>query len=140
MRERGAPQPFDRRDVDDRASAGPDHLVHHGLGAKEGAGQIDVEGVAPAFEFEFAHGLAARDAGIVDQDVEMPVPPHRFGDGRGPLLGLGHVETQVMCVVADLLRDRATFVVEYVADHYLGPLADQQARMFGAHPAGTAGD
>ena len=140
MRERCAPQALDRRDVDDGALAGADHFIDHGLGAQECAGQIDVEGVTPAFEFELAHGLPARDAGIVDQDVEAPEPTDRLGDRESPLLRLGHVEVQVMRVVAEFRCHRMTFVVEYVADDDLGAFAEQQPRVFGAHAAGTARD
>ena len=42
-----------------------------------------------------------------------------------PLLGLGHVEVQVVRVVAEFSCDRTAFVVEYVADDDLGPFADQ---------------
>src|SRR6202034_3351013 len=61
-------------------------------------------------------------------------------DRRSPLLRLCHVQAQIMCVVAELSCDSMAFVVENVADYDLGPFAEQEARVFGAHAAGAARD
>ena len=96
--------------------------------------------MAPAVQFEFAYRLAAGDTGIVDQDVEPAEPLYCLGDGRCPLFGLCHVEACIMRIVAEFACNRMAFVIEYVSDDDLGPFADQQPRVFGAHAAGTAGD
>ena len=76
MRERRATNPSIDEMLMIEPPPEPDHFVHHGLGAQENR-LVDVEGVAPAFEFELAHRFTARDAGVVDQDIESAEPPDR---------------------------------------------------------------
>ena len=69
--------------------------------------------------------------------------PNSLG-GRGdrglPLLGLGDVEVDVARGVADLVGQRLALVVEDVADHDLGALADEHPCMRGTHAPSAAAD
>ena len=72
--------------------------------------------------------------------LSLPNSLGRRGDRGVPLVGLGDVEVDIACGVADFVGQRFALVVEDVADHHLGAFLDEQASVLGAHPAGAATD
>src|SRR2546423_10082128 len=69
-----------RGDVDDPAVAAVEHVLQDGPGQVERPGQVDVDDVVPFLGTHLAHRLVHRDAGVVDQDVQLPVPLEHLGD------------------------------------------------------------
>ena len=61
-----------RRDVDDAAPAGFDHVRQHGLDGVEHAIQVDVDDCGPLREAHLRELLEAFDAGSVDQHQDRP--------------------------------------------------------------------
>ena len=68
--QRARAQARDRRDVDDRAAAGLEHLGHAGLRAQERAVEVGVEHVAELGVAGLHHRLEDGDAGVVDELVD----------------------------------------------------------------------
>src|SRR5712671_1225581 len=88
----GAPdKPHDRADVDDRSAAGLRHLLGGELGAEEHAGLIDRDDPVASLDAVGAPDRAARDAGVVHQDVQPAISRHRLGDQATPLSLAGDV-------------------------------------------------
>src|SRR5207247_8228623 len=76
--ERGAEDGHHGSDIDDLAAT---LLLHDGVAGtarEEGAGQVDVDDLAPLGEGEVLDGLADVHASVVDEDVE----PAEALDGR----------------------------------------------------------
>ena len=137
---RRAAQSLDRGHVDDRATASSDHRLDRHPHAQECAGQVDVNYLLPLGQIEVLQ-LPERDgAGVVDQHVELAELAGGDRDRGFPLVGLGDVEVHVARGVTDLVGQRLALVIEDVADHHLGAFRDEQARIFGAHPACAATD
>ena len=64
-----------RADIDDGAGFRLEHVAAEGAAAPEGAVEVDVDDVQPVLVGDlFRRRFAARDAGIVDQDVDLAVP------------------------------------------------------------------
>jgi hypothetical protein len=81
----------ERADVDDHAAAGGQHVAGGGLGAEEGAGQVDRERARPDVDVELLGRRHRADARVVDEDVEAPVLGHGRVEERRDLLGVGDV-------------------------------------------------
>ena len=124
-----AAQALDRRHVDDRAAAGRGHRLDGHPHAQERAGQVDVNHLLPLGQIEILQRPERDGAGVVDQHVELAEFADRGRDRGVPLVGLGDVEVHVARGVTDFVGQRLALVVEDVADHHLGALLDQQARM-----------
>ena len=71
-------------DVDDASIAIREHFRHDGVTDKERRDQVDVDHLAPDGRLQLPRlGIAARDAGIVDEDVDPTMAPgHGIGGGR----------------------------------------------------------
>jgi len=48
----------------------------------------------------FGRRLAARNTGVVDQDVDLAVPGHQLAGGLGDAPGVGHVQDRDLGLVA----------------------------------------
>jgi hypothetical protein len=83
---------------------------------------------------------ATRDAGIVDEHIELAEVPGGGGYDRGPTLLLGHIERFEPRRAANGICHLTAFVLQYVGDHYLGAFAREHARRGRPHPGGCAGD
>mgnify|MGYP000903184881 CR=1 FL=1 len=84
---------YDGADRDDSAVAAAHHRLHGGARQAEGRGQVDGEHAVPILVLEAHEQVVARDAGIVDEDVDRPRPGQRPGDPLSPALVEGNEGT-----------------------------------------------
>src|SRR3954469_7744936 len=66
--------PDDRADTDDPAAALPNHRLQHRLSQREDAGQVGRDHRVPVLALHPQHQLVARDARVVDEDIDPPEP------------------------------------------------------------------
>ena len=113
------------------------HRVFNGA---EHAGRIDRHDPVPGFGAVKILFGAARDAGIVDQHIELAEMPDGGGHDGGPTLLLGHIERFESRRGADAIGHLPPFVLQYVRDHDLGAFAREHARCGCPHAGCCAGD
>ena len=130
----------DRGDGDDAAEA----LAHHQLGRRarqtEGRGQIDRDDVVPILVAQLHEQIVAGDAGIGDEDVDLP---HRgFGrrHQRLDLGAVGEVAGQHMNALAQLRRQAIQHLAPRAGNGNRRALRVQRLRDRAADAAGRAGD
>src|SRR6201995_2558173 len=137
---RAAAQALDRRDIDDRTTAGRGHRLDGGLHAQKRPGEVDVDDLLPVGQREVLQGIAVEDAGVVHQYVERAEFAQRHSGSCLPLIWLRHVEVDEPHGVTQFLCQRVAFVIEDVAGDDPGAFGDQRPRMRGAHTACAAAD
>ena len=94
-------------DLDDPSGLGPEHRPRDGLERVEGAEQVRLEHLAPRVDAHAHDQVVARDAGVVDQDVDLAERVERGLDQRLGRLRLSHVRLDGERLAAqrlDLLR------------------------------------
>jgi hypothetical protein len=116
------------------------HRLDHGLDAVERPVQVDVDDLVPLVHIELSELTERDDAGVVDQYIELAEVVDRGGHRGVPLFGLGDVEVDVACGLANLVGEFFAVIVENVADHDLGALGDQCASVGSAHPPSATAD
>src|ERR1700733_9309971 len=117
-RHRRARQPAcDRGDVDDGSLAPLAHAWDYRLDAAKTAEEIGFHHLAKVIDRRLFHRAAARDTGVVDQNVDRAVPSDHFGEG---LAYRGVVVDVELCDM-----DRKLF--------FLGDFADLSAALQIAH-------
>ena len=120
-------------------------LLHHGndrAHAEEHALGVDAHLPVPGRDAE-AVRIAAADAGVVDEDVDLAVGRERRGDGGVPVRLARHVEPLEARLAAgrgDRSGDRLALGLQDVAQDHLGAFARKQARGGRAHARGRARD
>ena len=97
----GVHEPGERGDVDDVPGPLALEQRHERAGAADDAEQVDLGDPAPLVEGGDVEPAAARDAGVVDQDVEPAPAGLDLLEGGGPVVVVGDVEGQV-----DVVRRR----------------------------------
>ena len=86
-------EPRHRADIDDGARSRRQHVPAEGAAAPEGAVEVDVDHIEPVFVGDlFGRRLAAGDAGIVDENVDLAVTRHQFIRGLGDAAGIRDVQ------------------------------------------------
>jgi hypothetical protein len=130
-------------DIDDRAAAGLQHRRQHRLEHDEGAGQVDVDLVAPVGEAGLAQGLDHGVAGIVDEDRRQP----GFGDGaleaclhRGLIGGVGDDGMEPQASVAPLLDEALQPAAVTIAGDDVGAKLGEERHQRAPDAAGGTGD
>ena len=88
----GVHEPGERGDVDDVPGPLPLEERHERPGAADGAEQVDLGDPAPLVEGGDVEPAAARDAGVVDQDVEPTPAGLDLLEGGGPVVVVRDVE------------------------------------------------
>ena len=134
--------PVDGGDVDDRAAAVAAQRGDGGAHAVEDAGRVDGHRGVPSVVGLVDDRCDADDAGVVDEDVELP-EARPLLDGRVPVLGGGDVEAQEVDVVAggaELAGVRLACVLEDVAEDDGGAFLGEAPAVCCALSAGAAGD
>src|ERR1700732_1583675 len=89
--------------------AGGQHVLQDGPRQVERAGQVDADDAVPLLGAHLPHGLVQRDAGVVDQDVQLAVPVQDLADDPFTVLVAAHValvdaDGVVGVLVGELLR------------------------------------
>src|SRR6516162_10964710 len=87
-----ADKPHDRADVDDRSATGLGHLLGGEPGAEKHARLVDRDDPVPALETVGVADRAARNPGIVHQDVEPAIRRPRLVDQTLPFGFAGDVD------------------------------------------------
>src|SRR5690606_18291345 len=88
-------------DVDDGAVAPGQHVLAEGPAAPEGAVEVHVDHVVPVFVRDgLGRGLAACDAGVVDEDVDLAVTCHELVGDCGHARRVGDVHLHDLGVKA----------------------------------------
>ena len=67
-----------------------------------GAGEIDVDDLAPRLEWHLQKGVRLFDAGIVYQDVKLPEVFDGRGDEPVDVLRLGNIAIDGICATAEV--------------------------------------
>src|SRR5215217_733554 len=130
----------DRADVDDPAVAAVQHMLEHGMTQIERARQVNSDHPVPVLGRHLADGAVDGDAGVVDQDVQLPVLLQHLGDDPLAVGGdadVALVDGRPLVGGGELLgRVRAAGIPDGHLDAALGePGADRQP-----DPAGASGD
>ena len=101
---------LDRAHVDDLAVLALDHVWDHVLAAQEGADDVDGEELLPLLPRHLPERFdRLHVAGVVDQDVDLPVRLHGLGDHGLHLLFVRYVDLdreRLSPAFFDLLGDR----------------------------------
>src|SRR6516225_5615544 len=122
-----------RGKVNDRPAAIGDHGRDRVLDAKEHPGGVNRHDPMPGFgAVEVLFG-AARDAGIVDQHVELAEMAGSGSHDGGPTPFLGDIERFEPRRDTNTIRYLPTFVLQYIGNHHFGALACEHARRGGSH-------
>src|SRR5262245_10451515 len=117
-----------RRDVDDGPSLGLLHHRNDGPHAEEHTLGVDAHLPVPGGHAETI-GIAAADAGIVDQDIDATIGRKRGGNGGLPIGLAGNVVTPEASLApcrCDRAGNFATFRLQQVGEDHLCPLAPEQ--------------
>ena len=143
VRSRGIPLlASDRGHVHDAPPAGLEHARHKRAAAEEHAVQIDVHHVAPLFRRAFPeHFVDARDAGIIDEDIDMAVPAKRLASRCVDRVRLGQLN-RVTGDFAKPVELRLGLVYRRliaIPDHAPRPVLEQSFNRSKPDPAGAAG-
>ena len=130
--------------IEDKLTIDPPAIGDHGrnrvLDAKEHPGGVNRHDPMPGFgTVEVLFG-AARDAGIVDQHVELAEMAGSSSHDGGPTPFLGDIERFEPRRDTNTIRYLPTFVFQYVGNHYLGAFACEHARRGGSHAGCSARD
>ena len=129
----------DAREVHDRAGAAAKHLPRDGAAGVEGAAQVRVDDLLPVLVAHARDQRVARDAGVVDEDVDVAELRLDALDQRLRLRGIADVRTHRDA--ADLRRDRLGRLVPGAVVHgHARAAARQLARDGGADAARAARD
>ena len=133
----------DRRDVDDTSVAARDHVRHDRAAGQVRRDQVDLDHAAPDRRIELPGGaVAAGDAGVVDQDVDLPVALDRRldrGIDRILLRQLDHRAGHV-AAVGQLAARMLDAVGVDVPQHHRGAGVQHALRGGVAEALGAAGD
>src|SRR5207248_4649387 len=116
------------RDHDDAPAALPAHGEAGGLGAEEGALEVDVEQQVPVGFFQLEDGLALEQAGVVDEDVDAAEGGERGGDdaaGLRDVAEVGGMPGGATAEGADLLADGGAGLGVAAVDEDVGALAGE---------------
>ncbi|MCY1545317.1 hypothetical protein D9M68_812540 [compost metagenome] len=95
--------------VDDRPLPLAQHGARRLAGQEVARGEVDFKGLAPIFQGRLQQRLPKANAGVVDQDIELPMATHDFGDSRDHRGFVGEIEGQAVRATAlplDFLRHR----------------------------------
>ena len=134
----------DRGDVHHPAEALLEHLVDEHLGAVEDPVEIDGQHPAPGGVVHLHEALVRRDAGVVDEDVDVPellqhVLRHPIGIGVIGHVGLGEHDSAAQLL--DLVRHAAGGgLAGDVVDGDVGALLGERERDGASDAAGASGD
>ena len=134
LRDGGAHHRHERGGVDDRPAAVVEQVRDAELAAQEDRLEVDVLHPVPGLDrgVEDRGVVLGRDAGVVEQHVDLPELLARLRVHALDLLGVGHVGLD--------RRGRPTASGAQVHAHHLGPLGLEQPRRLGADAARGAGD
>src|SRR6266540_4472577 len=136
-------QPGSRGDVDDGAAPS---LPQSGDGVfrpEKDALDVDRHNAVPVVFGRLLDPFADENPGIVHQDIELAIAPHRRVYGSLPVRLPGDVEMDVCGLAArrmNLRCDRAPVVVEHIAEDHLGALTTKELRFRGPLAPGPATD
>ena len=92
----------DRGDRDDPAEALAHHQLGRGAGETEGRGQVDLDDVVPVLVTQLHEQVVARDAGVGDQDIDLPHRGFRRGHQRLDFRAVGQIARQHVNAFAKL--------------------------------------
>src|SRR6516162_9749714 len=113
------------------------------LGAEKDAGQIDRAKAVPIREARLFEALAEKNAGIVDEDVELAEAAGDGCDRRDPILLAGDVEMGVKGLAAGALETPYGFssaLVQHIGDGDPCPAFDHQLGGLSADPTCCSGN
>ena len=126
--------------ADDAAVPALHHALEARAGETEGGGEIDGEHRVPFGVLHAHEQIVARDAGVVDEDVE---PAHRRfggGDQRLDRGGVAEVAGQHVSALAEFGRERLERVAPRARERHGCALAVQRTGDGAAEAAGRARD
>src|SRR5690349_13647021 len=113
------------------------------LGAEKDAGQIDSAKAVPIREARLFEALTEKDAGIVDENVELAEAAGDGRDRRDPILLAGDVEMGVKSLGAGTLETPYGFssaLVQHIGDGDPRPAFDHQLGGLCADPTCCSGN
>src|SRR4030095_8453850 len=132
-----------RGDVDDGAATRLPHSGDGVLRPEEDALDIDRHNAVPVVFGRLLDPFADENPGIVHQDIELAISPHRSVDCGLPVRLTGDIEMDVGGLAArgmNLCFDPAPVLVEHIAEDHLGVLATKELRFRGPLAPGPATD
>src|SRR3954462_10448277 len=131
-----------RGDVDDPPPPALHHPPDHLFAEREGAGQVGAQHPLPVVEGHASEQVVGGDAGVVDQDVDLPEVGWQALQPLAEGLGLGDVERQrpgAAPAGVDVGGERLELLLVARRHHHPRPLEGQELGDGLADPLGGAG-
>ncbi len=130
----------DRRDVHDRAAAGPPHEPAGRLDTEEGSGEICSNDTLKLLERGVGYPVERDDAGVVHQNVESTEAPFALGHHADPCRLVGDIQMVIGSLAADLGGQVLSLGIEDVADHHRSACHRERTCLSGSLATGSTGD
>jgi hypothetical protein len=129
-----------RRDVHDGAAAGLFHDGDRVLHSEKNALGIDLHQPVPGRGAQGVRIEGPADAGIVDQDIELPELREGCGNGLLPGRLARHVQADEATHPAQAVSDLPPFRLEHIGHNHLRPFFGEDDGLAPAHAAGPTRD